>query len=195
MALDAFTQTVWSSWGAINALTMENFKCIDYFIRLTFYNIFFKHTNKCWNNAMILLNMTKPPVGGGKCLFSWVSHLLMHSTDSFKWLINLETRQVTVLMNGPLNHWLTQFIQNVDSFCNETALCCLETQQFSCGFDWILGRCFFYFNYCLNSAWNGGDQFVALLRWYGSPDFFDSGLQFICIFWSLVSHFPLDNAP
>ncbi len=51
----------------------------------------------------------------------------------------------------------------------------------------------FCFNYCLNSAWHGGDQFVALLRWYGNPGFFDSGLQLICIFWSLVSHFPLDN--
>ncbi len=40
----------------------------------------------------------------------------------------------------------------------------------------------FCFNYCLNSAWHGGDQFVALLRWYGSPGFFDSGLQIICIF-------------
>ncbi len=35
---------------------------------------------------------------------------------------------------------------------------------------------------------------MALLRWYGSPGFFDSGLQLICILWSLVSHFPLDNA-
>ncbi len=59
----------------------------------------------------------------------------------------------------------------------------------------ILGRGSFCFNYCLNSAWHGGDQFVALLRWYGSPGFFDSGLQVICIFWSLVSHFPLDNFP
>ncbi len=25
--------------------------------------------------------------------------------------------------------------------------------------------CTQYFNYCLNSAWHGGDQFVALLRW------------------------------
>ncbi len=32
-----------------------------------------------------------------------------------------------------------------------------------------LGRGSFCFNYCLNSAWHGGDQFVALLRWYGSP--------------------------
>ncbi len=45
----------------------------------------------------------------------------------------------------------------------------------------ILGRGSFCFNYCLNSAWHGGDQFVALLRWYGSPGFFDSGLQVICI--------------
>ncbi len=57
----------------------------------------------------------------------------------------------------------------------------------------ILGWGSFCFNYCLNSACHGGDQFVALLRWYGSPGFFDSGLQLICLFfWSLVSHFPLD---
>ncbi len=36
---------------------------------------------------------------------------------------------------------------------------------------------------------------MALLRWYGSPVLFDSGLQLICIFLSLVSHFPLDNTP
>ncbi len=30
----------------------------------------------------------------------------------------------------------------------------------------ILGRGSFCFNYCLDSAWHGGDQFVALLRWY-----------------------------
>ncbi len=57
----------------------------------------------------------------------------------------------------------------------------------------IIGRGSFCFNYCLNSAWHGGDPFVALLRWYGSPGFFDSGLQLICIFWSIVSHFPLDR--
>ncbi len=56
----------------------------------------------------------------------------------------------------------------------------------------ILGRGSFCFNYCLNSAWHGCDQFVALLRWYGSPGFFDSGFHLICIF-CLVSHFPLDN--
>ncbi len=41
----------------------------------------------------------------------------------------------------------------------------------------ILGMGSFCFNYCLNSAWRGGDQFVALLRWYGSPGFFDSDFQ------------------
>ncbi len=46
----------------------------------------------------------------------------------------------------------------------------------------ILGRGSFSFNYCLNSAWHGGDQFVALLRWYGSPGFFDSGLEYIYIY-------------
>ncbi len=59
----------------------------------------------------------------------------------------------------------------------------------------ILGRGSFCFNYCLNSAQHGGDQFVALLSWYGSPGLFGIGLQLICIFWSLVSHFPLDNSP
>ncbi len=39
---------------------------------------------------------------------------------------------------------------------------------------------------------HGGDQFVALLRWYGSQGFFDS---VSAIFWSLVSHFLLDNTP
>ncbi len=46
----------------------------------------------------------------------------------------------------------------------------------------ILGRGSFCLNYCLNSAWHGGDQFVALLSWYESPGFFDSGLLLICIF-------------
>ncbi len=31
---------------------------------------------------------------------------------------------------------------------------------------------------------------MALLRWYGSPGFFDSGSS---AFFGLVSHFPLDN--
>ncbi len=55
----------------------------------------------------------------------------------------------------------------------------------------MFGRGSFCFNYCLNSAWHGGDQFVALLRWCGSPGFFDSGLQLICIF--LVSCFSFSS--
>ncbi len=55
----------------------------------------------------------------------------------------------------------------------------------------ILGMGSFCFNHCLNSAWYGGDQFVALLRWYGSPGFFDSCLQLICIF--LVSCFSFSS--
>ncbi len=44
-------------------------------------------------------------------------------------------------------------------------------------------------------VWHGGNQSVALLRWYGSPGCFDSGLQVICIVGSGVSHLPLDNNP
>ncbi len=59
----------------------------------------------------------------------------------------------------------------------------------------ILGRGFFCFNYCLNSAWHGGDQFVALLRWceaqvsltvaFSSSAFF--GLLFL-IFLLTITH-------
>ncbi len=48
-------------------------------------------------------------------------------------------------------------------------------------------------NYCPNAVLHGGDQFVALLGWYGGPGFFDSGLRVICIVGSGVSHLPLDN--
>ncbi len=57
----------------------------------------------------------------------------------------------------------------------------------------ILGRGSFCFNYWFNSAWHGGDQFVALLRWYEAQVSLTVAFRFICIFWSLVSHFPLDN--
>ncbi len=43
-------------------------------------------------------------------------------------------------------------------------------------------------NYCINAAWHGVDQSVALLRCYESPGCFDSGLQLICIVGSGVSH-------
>ncbi len=61
----------------------------------------------------------------------------------------------------------------------------------------ILGVGSFCFNYCLNSAWHRGDQFVALLKWYGSPCFFDSGLQLICFLVSCFSfsswQYPIDS--
>ncbi len=58
----------------------------------------------------------------------------------------------------------------------------------------ILGWASFCMNYCINLAWHGGNQPVALLRCKGSPGCFDSGLQVICIVGSGVSHLPLDNA-
>ncbi len=48
-------------------------------------------------------------------------------------------------------------------------------------------------NYCINAAWHGANQSVALLGCNGSPGWFDSGLQVICIVGSVVSHIPLDN--
>ncbi len=57
----------------------------------------------------------------------------------------------------------------------------------------ILGWASFCMNYCINVAWHGGNQSVALLRCNGSPGCFDSGLQVICIVGSGLSHLPLDN--
>ncbi len=48
-------------------------------------------------------------------------------------------------------------------------------------------------NYCINAAWHGGNQPVALLRCNGSPGCFDSSLRVICIVGSGVSHLPLDK--
>ncbi len=45
----------------------------------------------------------------------------------------------------------------------------------------------FCMNYCINAAWHGGNQPVALLRCNGSTGCFDSGLQVICIVGSGVS--------
>ncbi len=47
--------------------------------------------------------------------------------------------------------------------------------------------------YCINAAWHGDNQPVALLRCNGSPGCFDSSLQVICIVESVVSHLSLDN--
>ncbi len=56
----------------------------------------------------------------------WMGHWIIDSLDSFKWLIRSETSQLAVLMNGPLNHWLTRFIQTADSFRNESIGCPYE---------------------------------------------------------------------
>ncbi len=53
----------------------------------------------------------------------------------------------------------------------------------------ILGWASFCMNYCINVAWHGGNQPVALIRCNGSPGCFDSGLQVICIVGSGVSLF------
>ncbi len=49
--LDAFTQTVWWSWGAINAFTLQHFKCINHFIRLIFYIFFLNIQINKWKNV------------------------------------------------------------------------------------------------------------------------------------------------
>ncbi len=59
----------------------------------------------------------------------------------------------------------------------------------------VLGWASFCMNYCINAAWHGGNQPVALLRCSGSPGCFDSGFPVICIVVSGVSHLPLDNTP
>ncbi len=59
----------------------------------------------------------------------------------------------------------------------------------------ILGRASFCMNCCINAPWHEGNQFVALLRWYGSTGCFDSGVQVISIVGSGVSHLPLYNTP
>ncbi len=50
-----------------------------------------------------------------------------------------------------------------------------------------LGWASFCMNYCINAAWHGGDQPAALLGCNGSPGYFDSSLQVICIVGSGVS--------
>ncbi len=61
----------------------------------------------------------------------------------------------------------------------------------------ILGCASFCLNYCINAAWHGGDQPVALLRCNGSPGCLDSGLQVICVVGSGVSssswQYPIDS--
>ncbi len=61
-----------------------------------------------------------------KWLSVWMGHWIIDSLDSFKQLIHSEMSQATVRMNGPLNHWLTRFVQTADSFRNESSDCPYE---------------------------------------------------------------------
>ncbi len=81
--------------------------------------IYFKHTKKkCREKYNASFKYETKPVGGGKQLFEWV----IDSTDSFKRLIHSE---MTVFVNGLLNHWLTSFVQTADSFRN------------NCLYEWV----------------------------------------------------------
>ncbi len=97
-----------------------------------------------------------------------------------QWLVSVH---ISLHANAPHLSLLWKWSSLRFNFLTKPALNCPSFRKQS-----ILGRGSFCFNYCLLSAWHGGDQFVALLRWYGSPGFFDSGLQLICIFWSLISY-------
>jgi len=59
----------------------------------------------------------------------------------------------------------------------------------------ILGRESFCRNDCFNAVWHGGNQHVALLRCYGGPGCFDSGLKLIQSVGSCVSQLSLHNIP
>ncbi len=72
---------------------------------------------------------------------------------------------------------------------------CQASEKYVHSMHSILGWTSFCMNYCINVAWHGGDQTVALLGCNESPGYFDSGLQVICIVGSGVCHLPLDNTP
>lgn len=55
-----------------------------------------------------------------------------------------------------------------------------------------LGPC--CMNYCLNAAWHGCYQHVALLRCYRDQDASVAGFSLSALF-SLMSHLSLDNTP
>lgn len=48
-------------------------------------------------------------------------------------------------------------------------------------------------NCSINLAWHTSNHPMALLRCYGSPGFFGSGLKLICVVGPGVSHLPLNN--
>ncbi len=117
--------TVWWSWGAINAFTLQHFKCINHVIRLMFYIFFLNIKNKFWKNAMILLN--------DKTTSRWQQMSVLVS-ESF---INSFNHKCIILMNGSLNQ-LTHSIHSETWIHSETKHCCVllrDTQQFCCDFD------------------------------------------------------------
>ncbi len=73
-------------------------------------------------------------------------------------------------------------------------------------FLWIVGLLESMLIYCICTQYLVGAPFalitasiqhgmavISLWHCWGSPGFFYSGLQLICIFWSIVSHLPPDN--
>ncbi len=62
---------------------------------------------------------------GSDCCYERFTESLT-SLDACKLLIQWESRQVTVVMNVLLNHWLTRFVQTTDSFRNQASDCCYE---------------------------------------------------------------------
>ncbi len=61
------------------------------------------------------------------CFNEWFIDSFIHMICS-KWLIHLETKQVTLFMNGSLNQMIRS---KTDSFRNETPQCCSEMHKCS----------------------------------------------------------------
>ncbi len=57
----------------------------------------------------------------------------------------------------------------------------------------ILGWASFCMNYCINAAWHGGNQPVALLRCNRSPGCFDSSLVSLISLLTIPHGFPIDR--
>ncbi len=82
--------------------------------------MFFFLSKKCWEKCNDCFKHEIKTVGGGKWLFEWES-LVLYSTDSFKRIYS-ETKQVTTVLW--MGYWI---IYSLDSFSNETPLCCSKT--------------------------------------------------------------------
>ncbi len=57
----------------------------------------------------------------------FMSRWMIHCTYSFKTFINLETKEVTVLMNKTLNHSLSWLVQKTDAFWDD----CVQNHMLS----------------------------------------------------------------